>query len=138
MQDTVTGRFIKCKVHDPLDRTKSGYCRQCALLRSSEWRKKNRNYIRSKYPERNRKQNLKKYNITVEDFNEMLIAQNNNCKLCLQPSNYTLNDKKRNLDIDHCHKTGKIRGLLCTSCNRALGLFKDDIEVLKRAIEYLK
>ena len=40
--------------------------------------------------------------------------------------------------IDHCHKTGKIRGLLCDTCNRALGLFKDDIQMLKNSVAYLE
>jgi len=45
---------------------------------------------------------------------------------------------KRNFQIDHCHKTGKIRGLLCINCNTGLGQFKDKIAFLKKAIEYLK
>ena len=45
---------------------------------------------------------------------------------------------KSTLNVDHCHETGKIRGLLCHNCNRALGLFKDNVEFLERAILYLK
>lgn len=44
----------------------------------------------------------------------------------------------KELDIDHCHETGIIRSLLCNRCNQALGLFKDDIESLKKAINYLE
>ena len=43
----------------------------------------------------------------------------------------------KRLYVDHCHKTGKIRGLLCNSCNTALGLLKDDISLFKRSIDYL-
>lgn len=49
-----------------------------------------------------------------------------------------LNHHKSKLVVDHCHDTGIVRGLLCHNCNRALGLFKDKIEVLKNAIKYLE
>lgn len=77
---------------------------------------------------------LRKYELTIEKYNEMLLGQNNCCKICLTPK---FNNGKR-LAVDHCHKTGKIRGLLCESCNRAIGLLKDDVVVLENAIKYIK
>ncbi len=53
-----------------------------------------------------------------------------NCEIC----NIIL-DKK---DIDHCHETGKVRGVLCPRCNKALGLFSDNLNVMEKAIKYLK
>jgi len=71
------------------------------------------------------KSNLKTcYNLTVEEYNEMVKRQCGVCLICGKP------DKRRNLGVDHDHKTGKIRGLLCSGCNGSLGwyeLFKDNI-----------
>lgn len=82
-------------------------------------------------PEANRRRKLKyKYNITPEDYDKMYLNQEGKCAIC--------NDKHNKLNIDHCHTTGKVRGLLCTNCNQALGKVKDNIDILKSAIEYLK
>jgi len=82
----------------------------------------------------NRKKRLKRnYGITEGNYQEMLKEQNNSCKIC-----GTALEKGKVLSIDHCHTTGKIRGLLCHHCNTGLGLFKDNIETLQLAIEYLK
>lgn len=82
----------------------------------------------------------KKYNITLEEYNDILKKQNNVCLICEKEES---NKKKKTnsvikLAVDHCHKTGKIRGLLCTSCNTGLGNFKDDILLLDKALNYLK
>ena len=81
---------------------------------------------------------VKTYGITADQYYEMLALQNNACKIC--GSEYNNNDRcgSGKLFIDHCHTTGKIRGLLCSKCNHGLGLFNDDTDRLQRAIEYLK
>lgn len=71
---------------------------------------------------------LRKHNLTEEKYNAMLKAQNGKCKLCFS---------SQVLSIDHCHKSNVVRGILCRKCNMALGLLKDNIEVLTRAIQYL-
>lgn len=76
-----------------------------------------------------------KYGITVEDYDRMQSDQNNLCLLCCRPNK---NFWGNNLVIDHCHKTGKVRGLLCDKCNKGLGQFEDSIKVLQKAIKYLK
>lgn len=81
---------------------------------------------------------LRNYGITFAQYQEILAAQGGVCKICLG-----LNPRKsqlaiRPLFVDHCHKTNKVRGLLCSLCNGALGKFKDNVAVLQRAIEYLK
>lgn len=73
------------------------------------------------------------YNLTVEQFDARASKQNNVCAICSRicPSG-------RLLSVDHCHKTGKIRGLLCMRCNKALGLFDDNVLNISKAIEYLR
>lgn len=61
----------------------------------------------------------------------MLESQGGNCKICRNKPT------RRRLDVDHCHDTGKIRGLLCENCNKGLGIFKDDPELFDRAKKYL-
>lgn len=70
-----------------------------------------------------------RYGITLEDYEEMYKKQKGKCAIC--------GIKKDKLNIDHCHNTRKVRGLLCGSCNRGLGLLKDNIEFLNNAIKYL-
>lgn len=81
----------------------------------------------------------KRFGISLEDYELMLESQNNVCAICKQPevSIDHRTKKVRTLAVDHCHITNKIRGLLCTNCNTALGLFKDDASVLTQAIAYL-
>jgi hypothetical protein len=79
------------------------------------------------------------YGITEKEYNEMLNNQNNVCSICLQSERRKAhNGNVCNLSIDHNHKTGKIRGLLCHDCNVAIGHFDDNSETLERAIKYLK
>lgn len=74
------------------------------------------------------------YGITLEDYNNMLEAQGYKCAICGNEDEV----EGRRLAIDHCHTTGKVRGLLCGKCNRGLGLFYDNFTLLQNAIEYLK
>ena len=78
---------------------------------------------------------LKRYGLTQTDFEMMAANQANVCAICFRPSS---EEQHRVLRVDHNHKTGKIRGLLCHHCNVALGHFGDCIPLLKNAILYLK
>lgn len=71
------------------------------------------------------------FGISLEDYNIMLSNQGGVCFICHDI------DPVRSLAVDHCHTTGKIRGLLCRDCNQGIGKFADDITRLKRAIKYL-
>lgn len=82
------------------------------------------------------RQMLKTYNITQTDYDNILKKQNYKCLICQSTSSNTILYQR--LAIDHCHKTGKIRGLLCDKCNRGLGYFNDNLDSLQRAIDYLK
>lgn len=68
------------------------------------------------------------YKITIEDFNAMYDKQKGLCAICLQG---------KKLVVDHCHKTKKVRGLLCYKCNVAIGMAGDNCDTLKKAIDYL-
>lgn len=86
-------------------------------------------------PEAQREQAMKrKYGITIKDYEAMVKAQNNECAICFAPGEQERNGK---LVIDHCHASGKVRGLLCNKCNLLLGHANDTIERLERAILYL-
>lgn len=73
----------------------------------------------------------KKYGISIVDFDEALEKQNNRCASCGDPFTDTPH-------VDHCHTTGKFRGLLCRPCNLGLGYFQDDVARLDGAIMYLE
>jgi hypothetical protein len=80
---------------------------------------------------------MREYGITVEEYQEFRRKQNDLCAICKSPEgNWKANGSK--LVVDHCHKTGKVRGLLCPSCNRGLGQFEDNAERLKSAMIYIK
>ena len=76
-----------------------------------------------------------KYGITIEDYNDMFEKQKGVCKICALPQT---NKRFNHLCVDHDHETGKVRGLLCDPCNRAIGLFKDDPRLLNKASQYLR
>ena len=88
-----------------------------------------------------RKKNIPiRYKISYDQFEKMVSDQNNLCAICGKPE--TIFDKRtgsiRALAIDHCHKTNRVRGLLCQACNTALGKFNDDIALLEKAVLYVK
>lgn len=82
-----------------------------------------------------RKSHLKRnYKLTLKEYDQLFHKQCGYCYICL-----THQDKlKKKLAVDHCHQTGKVRGLLCMKCNTALGKFNDDIYLIERALAYLK
>lgn len=78
------------------------------------------------------------YDITRTEYLVMLEEQNHLCKICGTEGFLMKNHHRMKLVVDHCHETGKIRGLLCHNCNRALGLLKDSTSSLAAAIHYLE
>ena len=105
----------------PLTKDKrQSFCKPCALFHRNSIGKHN--------------QLKKRYGISLEQYNEMFVKQEGKCAICKQ---HQMNFKV-SLAVDHCHTTGKVRGLLCASCNRALGYFRDSTENLKIALSYLE
>ena len=111
-----------------------------------KWASENKEYVKSyrtKYNLENKESRavkrrsntlIKNYGLTIEKFNAMLKSQSGCCAICEIPQTKL----KKSLAVDHCHKTGKIRGLLCYLCNTAMGHFQDDIGQLNKVIDYLK
>lgn len=108
---------------DRLEKT----CKKCRSKKTKEHRqllsfgeRKNRNLIAS-------------HNITLVEYTALLIWQNSVCAICGEEEK----TKDRSLAVDHDHATGYVRGLLCGGCNKAIGLFKDDVVRIEKAIGYL-
>lgn len=79
-------------------------------------------------------QRLRKYGITAEQHQQMMTDQSLQCAICQKPEI----EEGRKFAIDHCHDTGKVRGLLCWHCNTAIGKLEDSPERLRRAASYLE
>ncbi|MEF2052973.1 endonuclease VII domain-containing protein [Pseudomonas aeruginosa] len=75
----------------------------------------------------------KRYGMTVEQYEQMSAAQDHKCAICHNPET-----QHRRLAVDHCHATGRVRALLCQSCNTALGKLRDDPSLMRRAAEYIE
>lgn len=74
----------------------------------------------------------RKYGLAPGEYDRILEQQGGGCAICKQPC-----ARERRLSVDHCHSTGRVRGLLCQNCNAAIGMLKDDAALLFRAIDYL-
>lgn len=84
-------------------------------------------FLKVRYRERGLKSN---YNLDLSSYNSLLESQQGKCAICKKGSD-------KHLFVDHCHKTGKIRGLLCQHCNTLLGMAFDDVDILLGAVAYL-
>lgn len=130
-----------CKIEKPVEdfyrhynkKAKKSYyrtnCKLCENERSRKYHNENkatRSFQNKMWKIENR------FGITIDKYESMLAAQDYGCKICQG------NDLDRSLAIDHNHETGKVRGLLCSKCNRGLGYFQDNVELLQKAIDYLK
>lgn len=139
----------------------SSYCKPCKSVYGKKWNKENqekkriynkqrysdcREQIREKqniwyknnsekHCDNNWKAKIKRnYGLSIEDYNNLYLKQEGKCKICERHQD----DFKKRLSVDHCHKTGKIRGLLCDDCNTSLGKFRDDLKTLSNALKYLE
>lgn len=122
-------------------------CKSCTSKYQTEWQTRNRertNVHARNYRERNRKKVSEsqrrskfkiKYGITLGDYDRMLTEQGGHCAIC--PATEPGRAGRKYLYVDHCHSTGRVRGLLCGNCNNGLGWFKDDPIRLQNAIAYL-
>lgn len=102
-----------------------------ARLKSRESKSRNKDKVRIL----NRKNRLNRlYGITIDQFNEMFALQLGRCAIC----NIHSSELSKGLHIDHCHKTEKVRKLLCYRCNSILGYSKEDLKILNASIAYIK
>lgn len=77
-----------------------------------------------------------RYGITTADYDRMFQEQSGLCKIC--KSSETGRKQSNHFAVDHDHKTGKVRGLLCLGCNKGLSCFKDDLQLFEKAMEYIR
>lgn len=130
----ISGRLSRCKecMTEQHRMWKSKTSRQ-EYYRLYELRRPNKEKRRVLRKERAKKDRVRLYNITWEYYHILLNEQGNSCAICKNKES-TFSTR---LFIDHCHSTGKVRGLLCMKCNSGLGLFKDSTINLESAKNYL-
>jgi hypothetical protein len=134
-------------------RKKSGYtpqCRQCRHASEKIWRDKHPEELKAKRKQRELKlpkeertkrrrhtNIMSKFKMTVSDYEFLWDKQGGLCAICKRPERAKRDGVVKYLAIDHDHKTGKIRGLLCSACNSGIGQLQDDPFILAEAIRYL-
>lgn len=129
-------------------------CRKCSPIKRRDymriWSSKNKELLTQRRKEYlknpanrrikqlgNIRHQLRKYNLTYEEYIKLNEAQKSVCKICKQYNDRLYKNAPKRLAVDHCHKTGKVRGLLCGKCNTALGLIDDSIERCNVIKKYL-
>lgn len=117
----------KCEDKRHTEYRSDGTVKSKLSLKQKEWRANNKERIA-------KQKRQHKFGISPEEQDRMLEAQGYKCAICKVPES----ELRRRLALDHCHKTDLVRGFLCDTCNRGLGLLKDNIAVLEAAIVYLK
>lgn len=140
--NTPSGERLRtyCKLCE-CERSKEFRTRYPASVRSSvyAWRTRNREHLRTygrQYykdnPEKIRRSNLRKYDLSLEKFNHIFRGQRSCCGIC-----GSSHHNGKNWHVDHDHESGVVRGILCHGCNTGLGGFRDSVGFLNSAIEYL-
>lgn len=109
------------------------WCVECKADYDREFR--STPYHKAKKQEQHRRKKLARYGMTPEDYEEMRESQEGLCAICKKPPSYK--PPAHGLVVDHDHRTGYVRGLLCFKCNAGLGSFNDDFMLLHEAKEYL-
>jgi hypothetical protein len=100
--------------------------RETRLANNQRWCEENKEYANA-----SRRQRL--YGLTADQYQSLVTAHDNQCAICSAAA-----PESKSLDIDHNHQTSKVRGLLCRRCNVGIGIFEDNPELLKQAIQYLE
>jgi hypothetical protein len=138
---TEEGRYCtRCKIRQPLDqfprhaKASDGlrvYCRKCGNTALREARAKKPEAYKNYKLERTLKL---KYGLTMATYRALLEAQGSRCAIC----RVGLEQRVGKIAVDHCHETNAVRGILCSCCNLAIGLFKENEDALRSAILYLR
>jgi len=82
---------------------------------------------------------VRRHGQTAEEYQALLEKQNGRCAICgVREGHWSCRGRECRLALDHDHRTGAIRGLLCNNCNRGLGRFKDSVDLLEAALRYLQ
>lgn len=128
----------KLKEHHKHTKSKDGLQYWCADCRKSWKREERLEYFRQTYRrDKGRKWRnyfyIRKYNLMIEQYEKLIKQQNGKCAICLKKCS-----SGKRLAVDHNHKTGMVRGLLCTNCNAMIAHAKEDIQILQLGIQYLR
>lgn len=134
-------RLLPLSEFPPRKGGKFGLYRQCRECKKAERREDSRKY-RAAHPEERRRsasnvQLRRRYGISLADYDEMFTAQGGLCAICRRPESKEFKGVVTRLAVDHDHRTGAIRALLCVTCNLGLGNFGEDPERMAAAISYL-
>ncbi len=122
--------FYSIRTGRPKHRRMS-YCKPCSIVRTSAYLQTPKGKVKARINK------LKlTFGITLRRYNGILETQHGCCAIC--GSSESGRKDTSHLSVDHDHETGKVRGLLCSNCNSALGHFKDDPEVIRKAADYLE
>lgn len=148
--------LARCPEHPGREAFVRGVCKSCydKLLRAEnpeyaarqrenvrKWVRENRArnnainlaWTKKQGPLYGRARKLSKYGLTIDDYDRMFAAQSGACNICRKPPK-----QGKSLHVDHCHDTGRIRGLLCFRCNFGLSFFFDDADTVARALTHLR
>lgn len=119
------------------DSLTSGRTRSCGCLQKDELTERKVHgyrYGSDEYKKHHKNLSLqRKYGITLEDYFEIIERQDGQCAIC----GSEINELDHTAHLDHCHETGRVRGVLCRRCNTGIGMLNDDAELLVKAAEYL-
>lgn len=124
----------------------ASWCKKCSKTYSADRHRKDpKRYAQQKEWVKNNPKSIKNsqlkysYGITLDIYEQMLVDQKGLCLICFKPETRKFKSKNKvsELVVDHCHKTGKVRGLLCSSCNTAIGHLRENPETIKNILTYL-
>jgi hypothetical protein len=101
---------------------------------SPEYYREHRKAYKTEYSDKDLQ---RKYGISLLEYSQLFMSQGGKCAICNSDYGGHRNGEQKALAVDHCHTTGKVRGLLCESCNQGIGKLKDDVKILQSAIRYL-
>ncbi len=137
----------KCLIEKPLDdfhknvhgkQGRATECKPCRRLARQETWANDPDYVKKCNEATRNSQLIAKYGIDSNTYDKMQDDCKGVCECCGKPETDVAFGKTRKLAVDHCHTTGKVRGLLCRACNIGLGHFNDDPVKLQQAINYIK
>lgn len=121
--------------NDPGKREHRNRLRRERYANDAEHREKLKAAVRAEDPARKRDNRMRRqFGIGAAEFDAIVTRQGGGCAICRARVG---DSAGRRLHVDHCHKTGAVRGILCSACNLGLGKFRDDPELLQRAVDYL-
>lgn len=135
MAEAVNRRLcLKCSTIKNIDqfyRDSRRACKSCRIAAAKS------SYINNK-DLRQTMQVLRNYDISIDEYNAMREQQAGLCAICNEPERARINGVTKRLQLDHCHRTNRVRRLLCGDCNTGLGRFKDSPSILRKAAEYIE